>query len=216
MSTVEKTPTGFRAVLAASIRDFYDEMLVMVAANLVWFFLSILVLPFPPLTFGVFYMTNQVAHGRIPRVGMVFEGARRYLLKSWQVAIATLVIVGLLWVNIVFYGRFNTMPARIVQLVWFYVLLFWLLSQLYVLPLLLEMESPRLLLAYRNAALLVLANPGFTLLMALTMLSILGISVALGLPIAALTMSALALLSNRGLLAVIARYRDQQEVQREE
>jgi uncharacterized membrane protein YesL len=194
-------------VVIASLRDLYGEMLVLVVANLLWFGLSLLVIPIPPALMGMMYLANRVAHGQAVRVGLFFDGFRRYFTRSWQVALLNLVAGIIVWVNIWFYDRFDAWPAQVLQLLWVYALVVWTLIQLYVLPLLLEQREPRVLLALRNAALLVVTDPVFTLLLAIVLVLEVGLCVALAAPVALLMTAMAALLLNRAVLALLAKHR---------
>ena len=86
---------------------------------------------------------------------------------------------------------------RLISLPWFYALTFWLISQIYVFLLLIEQHDKRILLIFKNALVLTLQNPLFTLIISL--LLILSMVVTLGIvPLAIfLSMSLFTLIQNK-------------------
>jgi uncharacterized membrane protein YesL len=119
------------------------------------------------------------------------------------------VIVSLtLLVNLYFYGRYAGLTFRLLQIVFVYFLAIWFLMQLYIFPLLLEQEERSLRLAMRNAVILVLRHPDFSLVMGLMSLLWIGISAALTLPAIILLGSVLTLLGNRAVRALLSLYRE--------
>jgi uncharacterized membrane protein YesL len=195
------------SVITASVRDLYDEMLLLVVANILWSGLSLLVIPLPPALMGMMYLANRLVHGQSVGVRVFFEGFKRYFVKSWQVALLNLVVAIIFGVNIQFYNRFDTLAAQALRILWSYLLVVWVLVQLYVLPVLLEQEEPRVLLALRNATLLAVTNPVFTLLLAVVLVLVSGLCVVLGAPVVLLLAAIVAVVLNRAVLALLAKHR---------
>ena len=89
----------------------------------------------------------------------------------------------MLWLNLQFYPQI--IEGNWVILIggfWLSAVVFWCAMQLYFWPLLVEQENPRMLLAWRNAAYLILANPFYAFFVASFTLVLLAISVATTLP----------------------------------
>lgn len=122
-----------------------------------------------PATCGVQFITHEVANGEILSASDQWSGLQRYwavALRTWLVSvIVTLLIV----LNLVFYGRLAAGTSSVhviagpVELLWLAVLLFWIALHLYVFPLLMAQEVPHLRTTYRNATILTLGRPLFTL-----------------------------------------------------
>jgi hypothetical protein len=96
-------------------------------------------------------------------------------LRAWLIAAATAIICAL---NAAFYATQAANPASGLHavaaplfVVWTLILLLWLGVHLYVAPLLLAQVEPRALLAYRNAAVIMLSRPVANLTASLIWLS---------------------------------------------
>lgn len=131
-----------------------------------------------PACMGLQTLGREFTRGQTADFGEQWEGLRAHWkvsLRAWLMAAAiTLVCV----LNVVFYARQAAKPAGSLHaaagplsLVWALILLLWLVVHLYVAPLLLAQEEARVLLAYRNAAVLMLSRPVVSLVVALIWLS---------------------------------------------
>jgi uncharacterized membrane protein YesL len=195
------------SVLFSSLKDFYDELFLFMAINLLCVLLAIPLVTLAPALAGVYYVSNHLAHGRYRTEWRdFFVGFRRYFAKSWQVLLADLFLLLLIVSNISFYVGMSNQILRLVSILWLYLLAFWLGLQVYLFPLLMEQEDKRLLLIFRNAMLLTLKHPLFTIAFLLVILPLLGISVAFTVPVVLLIISLIAFLSNRALLTLIGEY----------
>lgn len=119
-----------------------------------------------PACMGLQTLARELARGNTADFGEQWQGLRTYWrvsLRAWLLAAAiTLVCV----LNVAFYARQAANPAASLHavaaplsLVWAFVLLLWLGVHLYVAPLLLAQAEGRVLLAYRNAAVIMLSRP---------------------------------------------------------
>ncbi len=193
-------------VFSDSLRDFYDDGALLIAVNVLWVGLSLPLITLPPATGGLYYVTNRIAHGYAAQVRTFFEGFRQYFIKSWQLALANLLVLAVTWVNLVFYGQLNNLWIRLLRILLLYILAFWLAMQIYTFPLLLEQEHKRLKLVLRNAALLVLADPVFTVILAVLLLAAIALSAALTLPLILVTSSFVSLVANRAVLTLLTKH----------
>ena len=195
------------SVILSSLKDFYDELFLFVVVNLLCVLLSIPLVTLAPALAGVYYVTNQLAHGRYRTEWRdFFVGFRRYFVKSWQLLLADLFLLLLIVSNIIFYTSMPNEIVRLVSILWWYLLAFWLGLQIYLFPLLMEQEDERLLLVFRNAIVLTLRHPFFTIAFLLVILLLLVISLVLTVPTVVLLISLIPFLSNRALLTLIGRY----------
>jgi uncharacterized membrane protein YesL len=218
-------------VLWAAFKNYYEEMFTLVGANLLWVvilavpagvaalggqFLPLAaagvgavglgVLLVPPATAGMFYLTNQVAHHKSIEFSMFFEGFRKYIWKSYLLTLLNLVVAGIVYVNFQFYGQFEGQWAVIVRGLFVGIGAMWLLIQVYVFPMLLEQEEPRLLLAIRNAAFLAFASPITSLILVILMLVVSVLSVGLTLPFAVAMIAVLCLMANGAVLKLLMHF----------
>ena len=119
-----------------------------------------------PACLGLQTLARELARGDSLNFGEQWQGLRTYWrasLKAWLIAAAITIICAL---NVAFWGtqaanRATSLHAVAAPLflVWALILLFWLGIHLYVAPLLLAQVEPRVALAYRNAAVLMLSRP---------------------------------------------------------
>jgi hypothetical protein len=119
-----------------------------------------------PASLGLQTIARELAHGHGAAFGEQWEAFRahwRVGLRAWLIGASVTAVLAL---NVVFWAtqvtnagsRLHAVSAPLF-LVWALFLLFWLGAHLYVAPLLLAQEEPRALLAYRNAAVLMLSRP---------------------------------------------------------
>lgn len=198
--------TAFR-VFWAALKDYYEEMFRLVGANLLWLLAIPLVVTLPPATAGMFYLANQVAHHKSVELGMFFEGFKKYFVKSWLWVLLNVGVLFVLYVNLVFYGeRVGGQLGSIVQGLFVGLGVMWCLIQLYVFPMLLEQQEPRLLLALRNAALMAFASPIATLLLGVLLAATTVLSLVLALPFAVALMAIVCLAANEAVLTLLVQF----------
>jgi hypothetical protein len=115
---------------------------------------------------GLQKLGRELAHGEPAEFREQWQAVRTYwrvALRAWLIAAATAIICAL---NAAFYATQAAHPASGLHavaaplfVVWTLILLLWLGVHLYVAPLLLAQVEPRALLAYRNAAVIMLSRP---------------------------------------------------------
>ena len=87
---------GPREVLGKWVRGLWEEMFVLLTASAVWTVIGLgpalvlfalglaplgaiaLLVALPPITMGVYYVTNRLAHDYVGKFSHIFEGARLY------------------------------------------------------------------------------------------------------------------------------------------
>ncbi len=153
-------------VIAGALSDWWDDWVNMALISLVWLLCWVTIVLGPPATFGLYYVTNHLAHGRSLGLRGLLEGGRRYFLESWLWMLLNLVVAVVLAVNVWFYGQLDADWARIVQAFPLFLSLAWLVVQFYALPYLMEQKEESLKLALRNGLFTFLAAPGYTAVVA--------------------------------------------------
>lgn len=174
------------------LNDWLAHLLPLTLANLAWFILSLTVVLFPAATAGLFFLSNRVAYGKPPLRVIFTAGMRLYTGLAWRWALVYGGGLGLL-------ALIFSQAGAVVQGLVIAAAVLWTLFQLYVWPLLIEQPEKRIGAALRNALLLCVAAPGYTL--ALAGLGILGGALLLPLYLVPL---AIALASPGALLATHA------------
>ena len=133
-----------------------------------------------PACMGLQTLARELARGDTADFGEQRQGLRMYWrvsLRAWSIATAIAIICVL---NMAFYATQAANPASRLHavaaplfVVWTLILLLWLGVHLYVAPLLLAQAEARVLLAYRNAAVIMLSRPVASLIVSLIWLGVL-------------------------------------------
>ncbi len=185
-------------VVKFSLKDLWDEFVLLALLNLLWSLtvilplapflvlqsvdlilvlaLSLLLfLPLPIVSGALFFVTNQITRGKAVGWGTFRTGLRRYWRKSLIVALINLVVLILIATNIRFYGLIlQGAWTNFAVSVWLVVGIYWLLVQVFWFPLILELESEKVLIALRNALATAIITPGFSLTLIVVM-AVLGV-----------------------------------------
>jgi hypothetical protein len=151
-----------------------------------------------PACMGLQTLARELARGNTADFGEQRQGLRMYWrvsLRAWSIAAAIAITCVL---NMAFYATQAANPATRLHavaaplfVVWTLILFLWLGIQLYVAPLLLAQAEARVLLAYRNAAVIMLSRPVASLTVSLVWLGALvftsatGLATVIGLALAA-------------------------------
>jgi len=161
-----------------SLRDTYEELFILIGANLLALLLFIPVVTGPPALAGLHHLGFRIANEKRVELGFFWEGFRSYFLDSWKLAALNVLVFGILGADIWFY-LFRTQGVwRVIGFVSVWLLLIWIVAQLYTFPLLVRQEERKLFLLIKNAILLTLAYPGFSLTTTVLLVLILALSVA--------------------------------------
>lgn len=146
-------------ILKKSAIDAWDELLMLVTFNLLWFVGALLIVPYPFLTFALFFTARDVTEGRGIKFGNFFGYGRTHWKQAYIWGAANLAILLLLWFNVTFYAGFGTQWALVMQLFFVALIALWLVLQLTALAIYPRLVEPGYALAQRNAAVLVGRHP---------------------------------------------------------
>jgi uncharacterized membrane protein YesL len=204
-----------------ALKEFWDELFLLMLMNVVTVLLVIPVVTFPPALAGLWSAANLVAKGRAIHWSDYFEGFRRYFWKAWGLALLNILVAVILFTNIRFYTPANV-PFDIspsvslwIQALFVGVALLWVIVQMYPLALLFEQEDQRLRVALRNAAVLLITNLGFTIVLLLLLLIVAAISTAIPLLWFMVTLALFAVVCNRAVLHLLEPYRERARAEAE-
>jgi len=134
-----------------AIIDGWDALIPLVGINLIWFTLTVLVLPAFPAMGGMYYATNRIAHGESATFRTFFEGFKEHFWTSWKWGFLNLAAYLLLGLNIWFYGQFEGWGFLILQSIFFSIMVIYTSIHFYTFPFLIEQDEPSLITAYRNS-----------------------------------------------------------------
>jgi hypothetical protein len=211
-----------------SAKDYWEDFLLLLMLNIIWSLAILVILvplfllgasdpglalivalllswPLPIVSGALCFVTNRVARERVIGWGTFFTGIRRYWSKSLIVALINVVVLLLIAININFYmfilqGTWTNFAVS----AWVIVGIYWLLTQIYWFPLILELESEKVLLALRNSLVMVIVSPGFTLLTGVMLALLIALSVALTVPVVLFMTGLLLIICNRATRSRLA------------
>lgn len=122
-----------------------------------------------PLTAGLFALGRAMFRRDDPHVRDIWDGARRFARPAWALSYTQTLVTTILLGDVVFLLARPSAFLKVVGVLMAYVLLFWLMTTVYQWTLLVDRATP-LLVTVRNAAVLALANPFYTIAATLVML----------------------------------------------
>lgn len=125
-----------------------------------------------PLTAGLFALTRAMFRRDDPRVRDIWDGIRRYARPALALAYFQTLVTTILLGDVIFLLSRPGAVLKVIGVLMAYVLLFWLMTLVYQWPLLVDRATP-MLVTLRNAAVLALANPFYTLAFTVLMLVLL-------------------------------------------
>lgn len=188
---------------------------LLVAANVLWLLLSLLVVTWPAATAGLFYLAQRIVREDLEREPLeahlsdFWEGFRRHWQRS---SILTILDVGALFLILValfFYLRSSVEPLRWLVGPILLVLLVWLGAQLYLYPRLLQRPSDPPWEVLRAALLIALGYPLSTLSLLATSLVFFVAATLLAGPVLLIFFSAMAVLQTVILRQVLIQARQE-------
>ncbi len=204
-----------------SLKDLWDEFVLLIMLNVIWS-LSILLMiaplflwgasnpilalalsfvlfwPLPIISGALCFVTNQIAREKAVGWGMFVTGLRRYWAKSLGVAVINLIVIALIASNIQFYGFIlQGTWTNFALSIWLIIGLYWLITQIYWFPMILELESEKVLEALRNALVLVIISPAFSVTAAIILTALTILCIVLTVPLPLFMTVLLLLISNR-------------------
>lgn len=191
-----------------ALLDAWDALIPLVGLNLIWLVLTLLIVPAIPAFGALYYATNSIAHGKSASFSTFFEGFKKQFWISWKWGLLTLLIFGLLFLNIWFYGQFDGIGYLFLQSLFLSLTLIFTSMLIYTYPLLLEQEEPSIKMAFRNSFVLFVRFMGRSLITMLSFLALSVVSVLLPPLWVILTMSTIIYFSNWQTLSVIYKVKN--------
>lgn len=161
MSVERYSTTIPLSVFKRALRLLWEELFLLGLGGYLWLVLGLLILPLAPLTVGLFYTANQVAHGNAISVTTQFAGAGRFLGRSLIWGAINLIAGLLLWADLTYYsGQGGDLGIGFLTLA-ILLALAWIVIQVLALPFLIEAGPRSLMIAYKRAVVLIIAQPLF-------------------------------------------------------
>lgn len=231
-----------RRVLAVawfSVRAVQDDLIALSGVGLAWFALAVLLpyaafwlvsaylpvaiikvpvvllslIPAAPATAGLYVVAHRVARGQNIKFRFFWEGLKTYLGSSLKLGALIALSGAILAFDLYFYLRAEQLVFRAIGFLGLWAMAFWLALQLYLFPLLVHQEDKRLKVVIKNAAMLTLAYPFFSLGILVVALLATALSVLLlFVLVATVWMPFVAVLNSRALvstLEIVEQFREQ-------
>jgi uncharacterized membrane protein YesL len=122
-----------------------------------------------PGSVGLAALAAAAAGPDVPRMSVFWQAVR----VRWRLSLVCMLVSGIVAVallaNLYFYAVVGTDWMRYASFLWLYATLFWLGMHVYLLPLLVHVQEPKLFDLYRRSALITLGHPIYTLLLLIGM-----------------------------------------------
>lgn len=195
--------------LKKSVLDVWDEMLFLMIFNVIWVVGSLLIIPWPFVTFALFYTARDVGEGRSIHFSTFFTYGWQMLKPAYIWGGINLAVIVAVWFNLNFYAGFEASWAVIVRLFITSLAIAWVVLQLIGLALYPRLVEPSFKLALRNAAVIVGRHP-FSIIISLIIITLLvAVSIFFSALAILITFSLIAVLTNNVVEAIVG-----QELQR--
>jgi hypothetical protein len=130
-------------------------------------------------------LTRVAAGPDVPRLVAFRESLGRHWRLAARATLVSLIVLGALVWNVWFYLNIGTGWPLFVGIFWLYATVLWLCLHIYLLPLMVHLEEPRLFDLYRRSAFVALGHAGYTLLL-LVLVLVVGFASVVFLPVYAL------------------------------
>jgi hypothetical protein len=223
------------SILGRSLWELWDNIFVLVVANLVWslalvpamaalsfiggwigIVVTILDLLFlsGPVTLGLYELTLNANRRERLELYVFFQSVRTNYWRGFQVGLLNVIFVVLAFVNLTFYSSLaaSNSPLGLAVILWGYVVFIWFTMQFYMWPLGLRMEKFSLLGLLRNSFLATFKYPVLSLVLGFVVgLFFLLSGLISFLPLVIFGISYHALVGNKALNLVLEREQVKQE-----
>ena len=186
-----------------TLKILHDELFFWFGLSILWWVGILLVIPAAPVTAGLCAVANCSANYKRVDAELFWDHAKSNIKRSCLLVGTDLILIAVVVMNIMFYGSSSSTLARVVviPLLWLIVLL--LIGSQYLLPLVSHQENSSLFLTFRNAFLVALRYPLFSLLMLIFQIALVVMSIVTVLPFFLLMPASVAVAANVGLVTIL-------------
>jgi uncharacterized membrane protein YesL len=200
--------TVFLALLAIAMQRPEAENLWVLLIPLT----VIAILTGGPALAAIHNLSNPIPHEKRIDFSYFWEGFKLYYLKSWEILGLWVLGTAMLAVNIWFYRMWwqrGTQIAIVPVILFLWIIVLWIGIAPYLFSLLIEQEDKGVLLVFRNATLLALVNPGFTVLVIVLLGATLLLSLIFPPLLLLASYSLVALVDNGAIVQLMVRLEEQ-------
>lgn len=189
-------------VMGRTLKAVYDELFLCVFLSLLWWLGTVLIIPAAPVTLGLHQVANRIANYKRVDSSFFWEAARANFGRGWLLYLLNLVIPVIIFTSIFFYLSTDGW-LRVLGFICIWLFIFVLMISQYYFPLFWQQDEPSIRLILRNAVLLALQHPLYTFLMLVFQLLMLGLSIAVTLPLFLLAPAIIAISANFALTGML-------------
>ena len=186
-------------MLKSAASDVRDIGVFLAIYNLLWFLVSVPVVTAPPATAALYAITREMGYRNSVVWLDFFRMMRRYFWVGWRWALLNLAAVVIYAANLMFYAQSDPPADFLGRGFWTAAFILWLVVQMYCFPVLLEQERPAIRTALRNALVLVLRHPIYTLTLGIVVVVLIFASIRVAYFWIFFTVALLCFLYNRGV-----------------
>ena len=154
--------TGF-LVGWRGLRHFLAQGWIYIWANLFWVALSLPIVTAPAAWAGLCHFSYHALRQPTSSFSTIWDGFRIHWKGGIFVALLGIGLVIATFINLLGFNQEPSVAAAVLRMIWFFVLIAWFGIQLYAFPLLPAMKEPALAGGYRNAGVMFLRHPFYTL-----------------------------------------------------
>lgn len=138
--------------------------------NAAWLLLTLPVLTAPAAWAAFVTVSHSLYNGQIAGLNEFWAAFRQNLLRGVGMAVINIAVVGITINNLTSYSQNESPVFVVIRTTWLLTLAGWFMAQIYLYPLMLEMEKPTIRGGLRNALAMMFLNPGFTITLFVTYL----------------------------------------------
>ena len=189
-------------VMGRVLKAAYEDLFLCVFMSIAWWIGLLPIVTIAPVIMATNRVANRIANYKRVDNSFFWEALRQHIGRGWLMVLLTLGVPAAVVFNIWFYAN-SQGYLRIVGVAWLWMLLLVIMISQYFIPLFWQQDEPSIKLALRNATILALRNPLYTLLILLFQLVLLALSVGLPLPLVLLWPALAALTGNFALTGLL-------------
>lgn len=182
-------------------KDWVNQVVVSLAAILV----GLTIVLIPASIFGIYQESLDLTRGT--RTGLIgfWNGFKSYFKQNLAWGAVNLLVLLVLTTNVWFYYNSQLELAPVLAIVMIIMGAFWISWQFFTLACLFLAEDKSLKLAWKNGLAIMLGQPGYALVLAITMLAVLLLSARYYIPLALGSLPLITILSLRAVQATLAK-----------
>jgi uncharacterized membrane protein YesL len=189
--------------IAQAVIDIRYVGVMLAYINVLWVLSSALVVTAPPATAALYVITHEIGYRRSVGWRDFLRALKTYFFVGWRWALLNVLAAAIIFANLMFYSLLDNSLGLLLIALWLGLTFVWIMVQMYAFPVLLEQAQPSVRTAMRNATVLCLRHPFFTLTYALVAGFFIFLSVVVPYLWALITPALLAFLYNRAVYYLV-------------